>query len=71
MADQKKLAKKIVKGNPLVTETINGEIVVKKNLNYSGDTSDTETSYGLIKGILVIVVAILSYLLFKVFLPSL
>lgn len=71
MVDQKRLAKKIVKGNPLVTETINGEIIVKKNLNYSGDTGDSESSYGLIKGIIVIVVTILSYLLFEVFLPSL
>jgi len=71
MADQKRLAKKIVKGNPLVTETVNGEIVVKKNLNYSGDPGDSESSYRLIKGIIAIVVAILSYLLFEVFLPGL
>ena len=71
MADQKRLAKKIVKGNPLVTETIDREIIVKKNLNYSGDKGNSESSYGLLKGIIVIVFAILSYLLFEVFLPSL
>ena len=71
MSEQKKLAKKIVKGNPLVSEIKNGEIIVKHNLNYSGTMENSEEDYTLIKSVAVIIIAILSYVLFKVFLPNL
>ncbi len=72
LSEQKRIAKKIVKGNPFVTEIKNGEIIVKKNASYSEtQNNNDEEDYSRIKYIVAAVVGILSYLVFKVLLPGL
>ena len=71
LSEQKKLAKLIVRKNPFITETKNGEIIVKKNLLYDDSKNDTNERYEFLKLIIWAVVALSAYLVFKVFLPSL
>ena len=71
LSEQKRIAGIVVKTNPFVTETKNGEIIVKKNLLFTEIGDNTKQNYDLIKSVIAIIVAILAYLVFHVFLPSL
>ena len=71
LLEQKKLAKQVVKKNHYTSEIKNGDVIVKQNLSYSESGSDTEESYQFLKYIMFAIAGILSYLVFKVFLPSL
>ena len=70
-SEQKRIAKLLVENQPLVTEAKNDEIFVKKNLRYSPTVDSSDMDYRLIKWIVRIIILILSYFLFKIFLPSL
>lgn len=71
LSEQKAIAKLIVKTYPFVTETKGGEIIVKKNSLYTGDKGDTNEDYQTLKYIMYVIVGVLSYLIFKLFLPNL
>lgn len=71
LSEQKKLAKLIVKKNHFITETKDGEITVKKNLLYIESKNDTNERHKFLKFIMWIISATATYLVFKVFLPSL
>lgn len=71
LSEQKKIAKLIVKKNHFITETKDGEIIVKKNLLYAESINDTEERYEFLKYIMWAIAAAAAYLVFKVFLPSL
>ena len=69
--EQKKLAKLIVRKHHFITEIKGGEIIVKKNTLYTGIKGDTNKDFNLLKSVMFIIVAVLSYLIFDVFLRSL
>ena len=71
LLEQKKLAKLVVKKNHYTTEIKNGGVIVKQNLSYSESENNTEERYQFSKYIMLAIAGILSYLVFKVFLPSL
>lgn len=70
LAEQKRLAKLLVKENPFVTELTAGEIFVKRNkqydpaLNFSGHES-------LIKWLIATLAGMLIYIIFHVIVPGL
>ena len=71
LSEQKKIAKLIVKKNHYITETKDGEIIVKKNLLYIESKNDTNERHKFLKFVMWIISAAAAYLVFKVFLPSL
>ena len=71
LSEQKKLTKLIVKKLHFISETKSGEIIIKKNLKYNGENVDSNESYKGLEIIMYLIVGIASYLVFKVFLPSL
>lgn len=71
LTEQKKIAKLVVKRKHYTTEIKNGDVIVKQNLSYSESGIDTEERYQLLKYIMLTIAGILSYIVFKVFLPSL
>lgn len=71
LSEQKKIAKLVVKKNHYTTEIERGNVIVKQNHSYSESGNDTEERYQLLKYIMLAIAGILSYLVFKVFLPSL
>lgn len=71
LSEQKKLTKLIVKKLHFISETKDGDIIIKKNLMYNGEKVDTNENYKGLEIIMYIIVGIASYLVFKVFLPSL
>jgi hypothetical protein len=71
MAKQKRIAKSIVRMHPLVTEIKGAEIIIRKNLLYDGNKGDTNNSFRTIKVIIFFIVALLTHLIFEVFLRNL
>lgn len=69
-SEQKQIAKHLVKEYHFITDVKDKEVIVKQNIAYL--EAETKTDYsGLIKTFVWLLVALLSYLVFKVFLPSL
>jgi hypothetical protein len=71
LADQKKIAKEVVKQYPLRTEIKKGELIVQRNELYTGSFTDTNEDYKTIKSVITVLAALLAYLLLHVFLPKL
>ena len=71
LLEQKKLAKLVVKKYHYTTEIKNGDVIVKQNISYSESGNDTEEKYQFLKYVMFAIAGLLSYLVFKVFLPSL
>lgn len=71
LSQQKTLAKKVVKGRRLITEIENAEVIVKQNLAFTNELPDADYDYTFIKIMAGVIIAILSFIVFKIFLPSL
>ena len=69
--EQKKIAKLIVKKNHYTSEIKNGDVIVKQNLSHNDSGNDTEERYHFLKYVMFAIAGLLSYLVFKVFLPGL
>ncbi len=71
LSDQKRLAKKLVKEFPCITEIKNGEVLVRKNEHYVGPHADTIKEFDWINALLSVLAAGLGFVLFKILLPNL
>ncbi len=71
LSDQKRLAKKMVKEFPCLTEIKNGEVLVRPN-NYMNDPNQrASTDLNWVKALISVLAAAFGYILFKIILPRL
>ncbi|HOZ86271.1 MAG TPA: hypothetical protein PL029_00875 [Bacteroidia bacterium] len=69
LADQKKLAKLIVKNHPFVTEQVKGEIFVRKNSSYNPD-AQFMSHESMIAWLIMALAGILIFIIFHLILPA-
>ena len=70
LAEQKRLAKLIVRGNPFITDIKQGEVFVKINKRYD-PTANSSGHESLIKWLIATLAGILIYIIFHVIVPRL
>jgi hypothetical protein len=71
LSEQKKLAKLIVRKNNFITEIKGNAVLVKKNHLFVESANDTEERFKALKMVMWAIAALVAYLVFKIFLPSL